>query len=487
MPKVRVPLFSFRLLLFFCCLFLIAAAFTSGLLLAFGGGYDDDLYNPAVLEARVKAAGIPALLPDLAAGKAGYDKLDAAAVGLARNAAVLSLALVPPEAKAAVWSLPAGAAVPPEIIAGVRSGSLRGWLIHDANRKEYFYTPVFPVEKKEYLLVVRLREKPGFQERFLVPIRTGFTRVFDAVWYKPAFVLGVLVLTALLFVMSATAVQVARPVRAFTALLENWDEDTAPGKQLGFLRSSTGFVAELVQRRGGVVRATAPEPVLDQLLPVRQGYDYPGIETGAFFLKRLQERKDFHDIFSLPDGRLCLFRGEVSGHGHEASVATARMALAAQAYSRSFSEPAMVIGELNTYFHAISGAIALNLFVGFLDVKKQELLFSQAGGLPLYRFRQGEMTPFHLDIPPAGIIPPDMYRERLASGRLALVPGDLCALITDGILKVRNFDWEERAGSLLAGGGMIGARVIAFRNALGEAAESCALGDDIGALFFSLR
>ena len=249
MPKVRVPLFSFRLLLFFCCLFLIAAAFTIGLLLAFGGGYDDDLYNPAVLEARVKAAGIPGLLAGIAAGTAGYDKLDAAAVGLARNAAVLSLALVPPEAKAAVWSLPAGAAVPAEIIAGVRSGSLRGWLIHDANRKEYFYTPVFPVEKKEYLLVVRLREKPGFQERFLVPIKTGFMRVFDAVWYKPAFVLGVLVLTALLFVMSATAVQVTRPVRAFTALLENWDEDAVPGKQLGFLRGSTGFVAELVHRR----------------------------------------------------------------------------------------------------------------------------------------------------------------------------------------------------------------------------------------------
>ena len=344
--------------------------------------------------------------------------------------------------------------------------------------------------KKKVAVVLELRDRPGFLDRLLRPLKSGVARAFGSNWYKPVALIGVMLLAALFVVFSSTAVFLTRPVRIFTRVLESWSGSGLPGgKSLGLLRGSMKYVEELVSRRNGESRAASVEPVLEQLLPVRQGYDFPGLDTAAFFIKRLEERKDFYDMFSLPDGRLCIFRGEVSGHGHEASVATARMAVAAQAFGRAFTDPARVVGEINRLFNSFYGTLAISLFVGFLDVSKKELLFSQAGGLPLFRFGEEAegAIPFHLDIPPAGMIPQEMFKERLQSGQLKLESGSLFALLTDGLLKLHSFEWESRASDLLSGEKPVGEKIIAFRNEIVHEADEASLNDDIAGLFFQVR
>lgn len=252
------------------------------------------------------------------------------------------------------------------------------------------------------------------------------------------------------------------------------------------------FAAAVSEFGGGVHSPAAEtagdsEPLLDRLLPLQRGFDYPGFNAAGFVVKKLRERKDCFDIFPLGDGRYAIYSGQVSGRGEETTLMTVRLASVVRAYCRSFENPGQVIYEVNRYFYHEADSTALNLFLGFYDPEKKELLFSQAGGLALYHFRTGEqrMQTYHQDILPAGLMDPELYREQLGYSRLEPATGDIVGLFSDGMLKLDAEKWQKSAEKIFLAEGPLGEKVLAYQQQVNGMADDGHV-DDLMGLFLEI-
>jgi len=289
--------------------------------------------------------------------------------------------------------------------------------------------------------------------------------------------------------MYITSFWMVRPIRQFTRMVDFWDNPAYKFQKIrGTMRYSLMHMVELIER----VRQkslSGKVNVLEKMLPLKRGFDFAGINAGAFFVKVLEEKKDYYDLFRLDDNRIAIFMGEISGRGHDASMTTAKLYWTVRAYCRSFStNPALVLSELNRFFYTESGSTALNVFLGFYDTEDSSLVFSQAGGLSLYRFdsANGTTKKYHLDIPPAGLVDPESYKADLTFARLKLEKGQVIGLLTDGILKLENFKWEEAATKTFAVSQTLGERLISFQSQVERAVIKGGQRDDIAGLFIEV-
>ncbi len=162
---------------------------------------------------------------------------------------------------------------------------------------------------------------------------------------------------------------------------------------------------------------------------------------------------DFFNYFPLPDGRLALLVGDVSGKGVGAALLMANI----QATLRTRLEMA---SDLAAVADAVDRDIAGNtppevyvtLFVGLLDAARRELVYVNAGHNPQYLLRSSggleRLGPTGL---PVGLLPGRGFEARTAP----VAPGDLLFLYTDGAVEAPNeagefFDTERLEQALVA-------------------------------------
>jgi sigma-B regulation protein RsbU (phosphoserine phosphatase) len=162
--------------------------------------------------------------------------------------------------------------------------------------------------------------------------------------------------------------------------------------------------------------------------PKVKGFDiagaaFPADETGG----------DYFDFIPLPGGRLGLAIGDISGHGISSALLMAEL----RAYLRSYAQQSSDIGEI---LSLLNNALASDLEQGhyatlilcFLDQSSGTLVYANAGHPPGYILdskgaikRKLEST----DIP-VGFLPNHKFG---CSEPLVLQPGDILALLTDGV------------------------------------------------------
>jgi serine phosphatase RsbU (regulator of sigma subunit) len=162
---------------------------------------------------------------------------------------------------------------------------------------------------------------------------------------------------------------------------------------------------------------------------------------------------DFFNYFPLPDGRLALLVGDVSGKGVGAALLMANI----QATLRTRLEMA---SDLAAVADAVDRDIAGNtppevyvtLFVGLLDAARRELVYVNAGHNPQYLLRSSggleRLGPTGL---PVGLLPGRGFEARTAP----VAPGDLLFLYTDGAVEAPNeagefFDTQRLEQALVA-------------------------------------
>lgn len=163
------------------------------------------------------------------------------------------------------------------------------------------------------------------------------------------------------------------------------------------------------------------------------GWNKPADDTGG----------DFYDWDALPDGRLVVVLGDVTGHG----IGPALLAAACRAYSRAYfaSQP-----DLHSAMTTINAAIDRDLepdrFVTFAAVAcsagSGELEILSAGHGPLLHYSASSDSFQQIDSQglPLGIVPEFVSGP---STKLALQPGDIFLLITDGFVEYENREQEE--------------------------------------------
>jgi serine phosphatase RsbU (regulator of sigma subunit) len=179
----------------------------------------------------------------------------------------------------------------------------------------------------------------------------------------------------------------------------------------------------------------------------------PGIEVGSVYESsaRLDVGGDIFDFTTLPDGRLAVVVGDVTGKGIDAAADMAMSKFVFRSLTREHPDPAdflrsaneVVVGEVH------EGKFVTMLYVT-LDLSTGELVCGSAGHPNPRVIRTDgtvvELSPHGLAL---GIEPDQQYEE----AREILPPGSTVVLLTDGVIEARldgELYGERRLARLLA-------------------------------------
>ena len=172
-----------------------------------------------------------------------------------------------------------------------------------------------------------------------------------------------------------------------------------------------------------------------------KGISIPAREVGG----------DFFNYFALPDGRLALLVGDVSGKGVSAALLMANVQATLRARLPHESDLARLAAQLDREIDETTpGAVYLTLFLGILDAGREELRYVNAGHNPQFVVHAGGgfevMGATGL---PIALYPGQPYAEQVVPAR----PGDLLFFYTDGLVETEDDNGDmfgiERLQALL--------------------------------------
>ena len=159
---------------------------------------------------------------------------------------------------------------------------------------------------------------------------------------------------------------------------------------------------------------------------------------------------DFFNYFVLPDGRLALLVGDVSGKGVSAALLMANIQATLRARLPHETDLAVLADRLDRELGHAPGGVYLTLFVAILE-RDGLLRYVNAGHNPPFVIRRrGGLEALSSTGMPIAIYAGHGYLE----SQVALEPGDLLFLYTDGLVEAENSAGEmldaERLREMLA-------------------------------------
>lgn len=171
----------------------------------------------------------------------------------------------------------------------------------------------------------------------------------------------------------------------------------------------------------------------------------PGYGIETYYQPAADVGGDFYDFIYLPDGRLGLIVGDVTGHGVGAALLMAATVSTLRAEAPLWTSPSSVLGRVND---KICDEIPPGKFVtclyAVLDPATGRLNFANAGHpIPYVRTQAGVVEAKACGMP-LGLIPGSTYEEK----EVTLAIGDRAIFYTDGITEARK-DGEMFGGPRL--------------------------------------
>ena len=157
-----------------------------------------------------------------------------------------------------------------------------------------------------------------------------------------------------------------------------------------------------------------------------KGVSIPAREVGG----------DFFNYFALPDGRLALLVGDVSGKGVSAALLMANVQATLRARLPLETELARLAAGLDVEIDANTpGGVYLTLFLAILDVERGLLQYVNAGHNPQFLLRAGGgIQPLSSTGLPIALYPGQGYKE----SSVQIGRGDLLFFYTDGLVETEN-------------------------------------------------
>lgn len=215
----------------------------------------------------------------------------------------------------------------------------------------------------------------------------------------------------------------------------------ARGEITRWLGSATDIDAQKLEReRAKHVADTLQQAFIPRSLPER-----PHVRFDAAYIPAEHEAAiggDWYDAFELDDGTIVFSIGDVAGHGLDAAVAMGNIRQAILGASVDSSDPAEVLTKVNRLMLLQRSHIATAI-VGF--IKDGEVLYCSAGHPPAVFARAGNARFLAHGGMPLGVD----RKGHLAMHRVAVEPGTLLVLYTDGLTEARR-EIDEDEEKLLA-------------------------------------
>lgn len=226
--------------------------------------------------------------------------------------------------------------------------------------------------------------------------------------------------------------------------------------------------------------------VQDRLLPKRS-LAFPGLQFETYYQPLHSIGGDYYDFLPLPEGKLGIAIGDVSGKGVGAALTMAGLQASLRAQLlHPHTDPVSLVTTLNRLLYASSPAnVFASLFYGQYDPNLQLLTYVNAGHNPPLIVRANNTSSAVIRLEgeglPVGVFAESEYREFSCP----LYPGDLLLGYTDGITEARNPAGEQwgTAGleALLSGyaGGEPAQTMAAILKGLRDFTGTWAVEDDL--------
>jgi PAS domain S-box-containing protein len=197
--------------------------------------------------------------------------------------------------------------------------------------------------------------------------------------------------------------------------------------------------AELYEREHRV-SATLQQALLPTRLPTIAGLEFDAIyEPGA---TEAQIGGDWYDAVELPDGRIIVSIGDVTGRGLRAAVIMGRVRQAIEALATYQSDPAQLLNAADTVLRRTHPDAIVTALVGLIDLKRRTFAYATAGHpLPIVRASDGTIV----TLPGWGLPLGLRDAHQPPTSTVVLPSHSLLLLFTDGLVEsTRDLDEGER-------------------------------------------
>jgi PAS domain S-box-containing protein len=149
---------------------------------------------------------------------------------------------------------------------------------------------------------------------------------------------------------------------------------------------------------------------------------------------------DFYDAFAIPDGRVAVTIGDVTGHGLEAAVIMGEIRQALRAAAFEAAEPSAILDRASQLLVAAGRTVFVTAIFGLLDPATGRFAYASAGH-PAPLLDEGEQL---RRLPTAGL-PLGLRDEEGVDFALQLHPPCTLVMFTDGLMEfARDLDEGER-------------------------------------------
>jgi sigma-B regulation protein RsbU (phosphoserine phosphatase) len=156
----------------------------------------------------------------------------------------------------------------------------------------------------------------------------------------------------------------------------------------------------------------------------------PGFRWAARMVPAGRIGGDFYDFLEPTAGTVLAILGDVSGKGIPAALILSALMTLFRTIARQVQDPATIAERLSSSLHEEHGGLPYaTAIVARFEAGSERLTYVNAGHPAGYVLGNGTVNALESGGPPLGLLPGAKYE----TGDLALSPGDVGVLVTDGI------------------------------------------------------
>lgn len=205
------------------------------------------------------------------------------------------------------------------------------------------------------------------------------------------------------------------------------------------MENSRLYEAELIKQKLDE-QLTLARSIQSRLLPSHIP-DVDGLDLAACNITSAEVSGDYYDVIEMSDGCLAIIISDVSGKGIPASLLASSLQASLRAHCESRKSPSEILERVNLYLHqSTDPSHFATLFLAIYDPLRQSLRYCSGGhNPPILRRGDGRVELLEKGGLPIGAFDFGTYEE----GEVALAPGDLLFMYTDGLTETVNQAEEE--------------------------------------------
>jgi sigma-B regulation protein RsbU (phosphoserine phosphatase) len=155
---------------------------------------------------------------------------------------------------------------------------------------------------------------------------------------------------------------------------------------------------------------------------------------------------DYYDFLPLPDGRMCVVIGDVSGKGVAAAVFLANVRATLRALARDATHPRTLVSHLSSALLADSSGLYVTCIVAMVDPERRSMVYVNAGHPAGVVWNPKGARGLRVGGPPAGLLADACFEEET----LALGDGDLVVFVSDGITEALDASGDAAVEAIAA-------------------------------------